>query len=81
MTFFESFACACDCLHLLSNSLGNLRNIENIFLLLQISIGKQWKEFLDYNDTIGFIFHVSRTICVFAFAFVLYYISNHGLTC
>ncbi|GKU92457.1 hypothetical protein SLEP1_g6179 [Rubroshorea leprosula] len=23
----------------------------------QISIGKQWKEFLDYNDTIGFIFH------------------------
>ncbi|GKU94309.1 hypothetical protein SLEP1_g7824 [Rubroshorea leprosula] len=23
----------------------------------QVSIGKQWKEFLDYNDTIGFIFH------------------------
>ncbi|XWS15902.1 hypothetical protein CRYUN_Cryun34aG0042400 [Craigia yunnanensis] len=23
----------------------------------QISIGKQWKELLDYNDTIGFIFH------------------------
>ncbi|XP_076902491.1 eukaryotic translation initiation factor 4E-1-like [Bidens hawaiensis] len=23
----------------------------------QISIGKQWKEFLDYSDTIGFIFH------------------------
>ncbi|KAK6124133.1 hypothetical protein DH2020_042106 [Rehmannia glutinosa] len=23
----------------------------------QLSIGKQWKEFLDYNDTIGFIFH------------------------
>ncbi|XP_028791998.1 eukaryotic translation initiation factor 4E-1-like [Neltuma alba] len=23
----------------------------------QISIGKQWKEFLDYNDQIGFIFH------------------------
>ncbi|KAL2341075.1 hypothetical protein Fmac_009015 [Flemingia macrophylla] len=23
----------------------------------QISIGKQWKEFLDYNDSIGFIFH------------------------
>ncbi|KAI7734236.1 hypothetical protein M8C21_011549 [Ambrosia artemisiifolia] len=23
----------------------------------QISIGKQWKEFLDYNDNIGFIFH------------------------
>nr|AKL79693.1 eukaryotic translation initiation factor 4E [Vasconcellea quercifolia] len=23
----------------------------------QISIGKQWKEFLDYNDPIGFIFH------------------------
>ncbi|XP_068656435.1 eukaryotic translation initiation factor 4E-1 [Aristolochia californica] len=23
----------------------------------QMSIGKQWKEFLDYNDTIGFIFH------------------------
>ncbi|CAN4123756.1 unnamed protein product [Withania somnifera] len=24
----------------------------------QVSIGKQWKNFLDYNDTIGFIFHV-----------------------
>ncbi|KAL3616959.1 Eukaryotic translation initiation factor 4E type 2 [Castilleja foliolosa] len=23
----------------------------------QMSIGKQWKEFLDYNETIGFIFH------------------------
>ncbi|GMN43412.1 hypothetical protein TIFTF001_012617 [Ficus carica] len=23
----------------------------------QLSIGKQWKEFLDYNDTIGFMFH------------------------
>ncbi|KAJ4823132.1 hypothetical protein Tsubulata_045916 [Turnera subulata] len=23
----------------------------------QLSIGKQWKEFLDYKDTIGFIFH------------------------
>ncbi|XP_039060023.1 eukaryotic translation initiation factor 4E-1-like, partial [Hibiscus syriacus] len=23
----------------------------------QISIGKQWKELLDYNETIGFIFH------------------------
>ncbi|CAH9137985.1 unnamed protein product [Cuscuta epithymum] len=23
----------------------------------QVSIGKQWKEFLDYKDTIGFIFH------------------------
>ncbi|KAG5577436.1 hypothetical protein H5410_057570 [Solanum commersonii] len=23
----------------------------------QVSIGKQWKEFLDYNDTIDFIFH------------------------
>ncbi|KAE9598963.1 hypothetical protein Lal_00022381 [Lupinus albus] len=23
----------------------------------QMSIGKQWKEFLDYNDTVGFIFH------------------------
>lgn len=23
----------------------------------QLSIGKQWKEFLDYNDQIGFIFH------------------------
>ncbi|KAJ8546563.1 hypothetical protein K7X08_032637 [Anisodus acutangulus] len=23
----------------------------------QVSIGKQWKEFLDYDDTIGFIFH------------------------
>ena len=24
----------------------------------QISIGKQWKEFLDYKDSIGFIVHV-----------------------
>ncbi|KAH1055009.1 hypothetical protein J1N35_033074 [Gossypium stocksii] len=24
---------------------------------MQLSIGKQWKELLDYNDTIGFIFH------------------------
>ncbi|GAV82238.1 IF4E domain-containing protein [Cephalotus follicularis] len=23
----------------------------------QMSIGKQWKEFLDYNDSMGFIFH------------------------
>ncbi|PSS12053.1 Eukaryotic translation initiation factor 4E-1 like [Actinidia chinensis var. chinensis] len=23
----------------------------------QVSIGKQWKKFLDYNDNIGFIFH------------------------
>ncbi|TQE00713.1 hypothetical protein C1H46_013652 [Malus baccata] len=23
----------------------------------QVSIGKQWKGFLDYNETIGFIFH------------------------
>ncbi|KAF9623843.1 hypothetical protein IFM89_005428 [Coptis chinensis] len=23
----------------------------------QVSIGKQWKEFLDYNDRVGFIFH------------------------
>ncbi|MBA0695104.1 hypothetical protein Goari_005338, partial [Gossypium aridum] len=23
----------------------------------QMSIGKQWKELLDYNDTIGFMFH------------------------
>ncbi|KAK6784910.1 hypothetical protein RDI58_018365 [Solanum bulbocastanum] len=23
----------------------------------QVSIGKQWREFLDYNDIIGFIFH------------------------
>lgn len=23
----------------------------------QLSIGRQWKEFLDYNDTIGFVFH------------------------
>ncbi|MQL87149.1 hypothetical protein Taro_019683 [Colocasia esculenta] len=23
----------------------------------QMSIGRQWKEFLDYNETIGFIFH------------------------
>ncbi|KAL3739757.1 hypothetical protein ACJRO7_021087 [Eucalyptus globulus] len=23
----------------------------------QVSIGKQWKEFLDYNENIGFIFH------------------------
>ncbi|XP_073291148.1 eukaryotic translation initiation factor 4E-1-like, partial [Primulina huaijiensis] len=25
--------------------------------IFQLSIGKQWKEFLDYNDSIGFIFH------------------------
>lgn len=31
--------------------------------LLQLSIGKQWKEFLDYSDSIGFIFHVR----IFAF--------------
>ena len=30
-------------------------------VILQVSIGKQWKEFLDYNETIGFIFHV-RTL-------------------
>ncbi|CAH9113555.1 unnamed protein product [Cuscuta europaea] len=23
----------------------------------QVSIGKQWKEFLDYKDAIGFIYH------------------------
>ncbi|KAM0071538.1 putative translation Initiation factor eIF-4e, eukaryotic translation initiation factor 4E (eIF-4E) [Helianthus debilis subsp. tardiflorus] len=26
--------------------------------VVNMSIGKQWKEFLDYNDMIGFIFHV-----------------------
>lgn len=25
---------------------------------LQISIGKQWKQSLDHNETVGFIFHV-----------------------
>ncbi|KAL7211532.1 hypothetical protein ACSBR2_014404 [Camellia fascicularis] len=25
--------------------------------MAQVSIGRQWKEFLDYNDSIGFIFH------------------------
>ncbi|KAF6156155.1 hypothetical protein GIB67_024125 [Kingdonia uniflora] len=25
----------------------------------QLSIGRQWKEFLEYNDSIGFIFHVN----------------------
>lgn len=30
-------------------------------VILQVSIGKQWKEFLDYNEPIGFIFHV-RTL-------------------
>ncbi|KAG5517100.1 hypothetical protein RHGRI_037751 [Rhododendron griersonianum] len=25
--------------------------------VVNMSIGKQWKEFLDYNDSIGFIFH------------------------
>ena len=29
-----------------------------LIFVLQVSIGKQWKEFLDYNETIGFIFHV-----------------------
>lgn len=32
--------------------------VPNFFL--QLSIGKQWKEFLDYSETIGFIFHVSK---------------------
>ncbi|WZZ24772.1 hypothetical protein YC2023_008173 [Brassica napus] len=26
----------------------------------QVSIGRQWKEFLDYNSSIGFIIHVKR---------------------
>ena len=40
-------------------SLGKLgRCLMTHIFLLQLSIGKQWKEFLDYNDTIGFIFHV-----------------------
>lgn len=30
---------------------------------LQMSIGRQWKELLDYNETIGFIFHVSVLLC------------------
>ena len=30
-------------------------------VILQLSIGKQWKEFLDYNDTVGFTVHV-RTL-------------------
>lgn len=28
----------------------------------QLSIGKQWKEFLDYNENIGFIFHEDAMI-------------------
>lgn len=27
-------------------------------MFVQVSIGKQWKEFLDHNENIGFIFHV-----------------------
>jgi hypothetical protein len=35
----------------------------NFFLVgYQISIGKQWKEFLDYKDSIGFIVHVSNAL-------------------
>jgi hypothetical protein len=36
----------------------------------QISIGKQWKEFLDYKDSIGFIVHVSNALSLpFLFQF------------
>ncbi|CAN1847246.1 Eukaryotic translation initiation factor 4E-1 [Linum perenne] len=37
----------------------------------QLSIGRQWKEFLDYKDTIGFIFHVS-TVRLFRFPLGIY---------
>ncbi|PWA62172.1 hypothetical protein CTI12_AA366300 [Artemisia annua] len=30
-----------------------------------MSIGKQWKELLDYNDIIGFIFHIILTRSIF----------------
>lgn len=32
---------------------------QNLSFKFQLSIGKQWKELLDYNDNIGYIFHVS----------------------
>jgi len=32
--------------------------------MLQVSIGKQWKEFLDYNNSIGFIIHVRRKLLI-----------------
>lgn len=34
---------------------------------VQVSIAKQWKEFLDYNDIIGFIFHVSDSVYCLSF--------------
>lgn len=39
------------------------RTLDGLFLfILQLSIGKQWKEFLDYNENIGFIFHVRTSV-------------------
>ncbi|KAK9153199.1 hypothetical protein Sjap_000679 [Stephania japonica] len=35
----------------------HLLSLQNFPCVLQLSIGRQWKEFLDFNDTIGFIVH------------------------
>ncbi|ESR62838.1 hypothetical protein CICLE_v10016586mg [Citrus x clementina] len=42
--------------------------------LYTMSIGKQWKELLDYSDTIGFIFHV--WICCYYFCPLLMFALN-----
>ncbi|KAK6154880.1 hypothetical protein DH2020_009128 [Rehmannia glutinosa] len=36
---------------------SNDYSVASLDIIIQLSIGRQWKEFLDYNETIGFIFH------------------------
>jgi hypothetical protein len=51
-------------------------------VILQVSIGKQWKEFLDYNETIGFIFHVRTLLfvhlCMYIVRYQLLLVVLHG---
>lgn len=50
-----------DCFELMAAFLRFLLQFFFFFvlvLLFQVSIGRQWKEFLDYSDSVGFIFHV-----------------------
>jgi hypothetical protein len=35
-----------------------------LYVALQVSIGKQWKDVLDYNDKLGYVFHVSCNILI-----------------
>lgn len=71
LTFASSFHCLFAILSLHNKGHVAFHFISFIkttsFSPYQVSIGRQWKELLDYKDTIGFIVHVS------AFSFLSFF--------